>query len=109
MMSLRRDDQATGAERHLVILSSCHLVTRRRAYTLFELLLVLALLIVMAAIAYPTLDSLYADFRLSSAADQVRACWAEGRAHAVEEGRPYRFAVVPERGNFRIAPDGADY
>jgi hypothetical protein len=31
------------------------------------------------------------------------------RAHAVEEGQRYRFAVVPGKGNYRIAPDSPEY
>lgn len=81
----------------------------RRAYTLFELILVLALLVVLSALAYPSLESMYGDFRLTSAADQVRARWAAARAQAMDEGRPYRFAIVPNKGNFRVAPDSGDY
>jgi prepilin-type N-terminal cleavage/methylation domain-containing protein len=80
----------------------------RRAYTLFELLLVLVILVVMAAIAYPSLDGLYTSFRMTQAADQVRACWADARSQAMNEGRAYRFAVIPNKGNFRIAPDSPD-
>ncbi len=81
----------------------------RRGYTLFELILVLALLVVLAAIAYPTLDSLLGTFRMTSAADMVRAHWADARAYAMNEGQPYRFAVVPGKGNFRVAPDSPDF
>ena len=35
--------------------------------------------------------------------------WAEARAHAIDEGRPYRFAIIPNQGNFRIAPDGSEF
>lgn len=27
----------------------------------------------------------------------------------MNEGRPYQFAVVPNRGNFRVAPDSAEF
>jgi hypothetical protein len=52
---------------------------------------------------------MYTDFRLTQAADQVRASWAQARAQALDEGRPYRFAVVPNKSNFRVAPDTSDY
>jgi prepilin-type N-terminal cleavage/methylation domain-containing protein len=81
---------------------------RRRAYTLFELVLVLVILVVLAAIAYPSLDSMYASFRMTQAADQIRARWADARSQAMNEGRAYRFAVVPNKGNYRIAPDSAE-
>jgi prepilin-type N-terminal cleavage/methylation domain-containing protein len=81
----------------------------RRAYTLTELLLVVALLVLLAAIAWPTLDGLLATFRMREAADMVRACWADARAHAMNEGQAYRFSVLPGKGNFRVAPDSPDY
>ncbi len=82
---------------------------RRRAYTLFELVLVLVIVVVMAAIAYPSLDSMYASFRMTQAADQIRARWADARSHAMNEGQAYRFAVIPNKGNFRVAPDTPNY
>jgi prepilin-type N-terminal cleavage/methylation domain-containing protein len=81
----------------------------RRGYTLFEVLLVMAILVILAAITYPTLDSMYAGYKVQAAADEVRGAWASARARAVDEGRAYRFAVVPGKGNFRVAPDTADY
>src|ERR1700756_3400429 len=81
----------------------------RRAYTLFELLLVLALLVLLAAIAYPTLDGVLATFRMTEAADMVRANWADARAYAMNEGRSYRFAVISGKGNFRVAPDSPEF
>ncbi len=79
------------------------------AYTLFELILVMAILVIVAALAYPSLDSMYGGYKVKAAADQVRAGWADARAHAMEEGRPYRFSVVPNRGNYRAAPDSGDF
>ena len=81
----------------------------RRGYTLLELVLVLALTVVLGALIYPSYDAIVGDFRQGSAEDQVRAGWAAARAHAMNEGQPYRFCVFPERGNFRIAPDSSDY
>jgi hypothetical protein len=81
----------------------------RPAYTLFELTLVLVLLVLLAAIAYPSLDSLLGTFRMNAAADMLRANWADARSYAMNEGRAYRFAVVSGKGNFRVAPDVPDY
>jgi len=72
----------------------------RRAYTLFELLLVLVLLVLLAAIAYPTLDGVLATFRMTEAADMVRANWADARAYAMNEGRAYRFSVISAKATF---------
>src|SRR5713226_1444067 len=66
-------------------------------------------MVILAAIAYPSLDSLLGTFRMNAAADMIRANWADARAYAMNEGRAYRFAVVPGKGNFHVAPDNPDY
>jgi prepilin-type N-terminal cleavage/methylation domain-containing protein len=82
---------------------------RRRAFTLMEILLVMAVAVMLAAIGYPAIDSFYTGIKVEAATDAVRAGWAEAQSHAVSEGRPYRFAIVPGKGNYRYAPDSADY
>jgi prepilin-type N-terminal cleavage/methylation domain-containing protein len=81
----------------------------RRGVTLFESLVVLAVLVVAAAVVTPTLSSLSGRTPLSAAADAVKARWADARARAVAEGRPYRFAVMENTGKFRVAPDSPEY
>ena len=72
--------------------------TRRPGLTLIEVLLVMALLIALGAVAYPTLSAMYGDVRVKAAADEVRAAWTEARARAIEDGRAYR--VAPDAGEF---------
>jgi hypothetical protein len=74
-----------------------------------ELVIVLAVIVVLATMIYPSLDAMYADYRLTAATDMIRAAWASARARASDEGRPYRFAIVPNKGNFRIAPDDHNF
>jgi len=81
----------------------------RPAFTLFELLLVLAILIIFSALAYPSVNAFYGSHQMRRAADMVRTAWAEARAHAIDEARPYRFAIVPNMGNYRIAPHAPEY
>jgi len=81
----------------------------RPGYTLVELMLVMAVIIMVAAMAYPSLDAMYLDTKLAQAGDQVRAKWLTARIQAVNEGRPYRFAVILNKGNYRLAPDSADF
>ena len=83
--------------------------TRRPGLTLLEVLLVMAILLTLAAVAYPTLSAMYGDVRVKAAADQVRASWTEARAKAIEDGRAYRFSVEPGTGKFRVAPDGPEF
>jgi hypothetical protein len=73
------------------------------------MIVVLAILIVAAAIATPTLRSISGTTPLNAAADTVKARWAEARARAVAEGRPYRFAVMENTGKFRVAPDSPEF
>jgi prepilin-type N-terminal cleavage/methylation domain-containing protein len=81
----------------------------RRGFTLFEIILVMAILVILVAVSYPSIDSLRDYYSLQGSADKVRSSWAEARTRAMEEGRPYRFSVVYGKGNFRVAPDSADY
>jgi hypothetical protein len=50
-----------------------------------------------------------APYKMEGAVDSVRAAWAQARAHAIEEGRPYRFAIVEGSGHFRVAPDDSSF
>jgi len=80
---------------------------KRRGYTLFEMVIVLALIVLLAGLAVPSFEAMYVDYKLQSAVDEVRARWAQIRARAVTEGRPYRFACIPATGDFRVEPYGA--
>jgi len=81
----------------------------RRAFTLFEMMLVMAVIVLLAALAYPSIESSYGYFRVQAAADTVRGAWGDARTRAMEEGRAYRFAVVWGKSNFRVAPDATDF
>jgi len=78
---------------------------RRAGFTLLELLLVLGVLILVTAIAYPSLEAWYEGYRLQEAVDKVREVWIRGRTLAMNEGRPYRFAFILNAGGYRLAPD----
>jgi prepilin-type N-terminal cleavage/methylation domain-containing protein len=82
---------------------------QRPAYTLLEMVLVLALLVVLAAMAYPVIDSMQAGPRLTAATDLIRTKLNDCRTHAIEDRRPYRFAVRDGTGDFKIAPDTIDF
>ena len=82
---------------------------RRQAFTLMEMILVLAIIVILGALSFPALESFYSGVQVDAGADGVRAAWAEAQAHAVNEGRAYRFAILSGQGNYRVAPDGADF
>jgi prepilin-type N-terminal cleavage/methylation domain-containing protein len=82
---------------------------QRQAYTLLEVILVLALLVIITGITLPTILSSYASYRVRAGTDTIRAGFVDARMHAIEDARPYRFAFVPGKGNFRVAPDDPAY
>lgn len=81
----------------------------RRGYTLLETALVGAVILILATLSYPALKSSYGYYKLQGAIDSVRAAWAQARSRAIEEGRPYRFALEEGGTHFRVAPDNQDY
>jgi prepilin-type N-terminal cleavage/methylation domain-containing protein len=81
----------------------------RRGYTLFEMIIVCALLLIVAGLSIPSIESMYSDSKMQAAVDQVRGAWAAMRSHAISEGQPYRFSVAMNGSDFRAAPDGSDY
>jgi prepilin-type N-terminal cleavage/methylation domain-containing protein len=81
----------------------------RRGFTLLELLLVMAILVVLLSIALPSIEAMYGHVRVTAAVDQVRAVWAEARSRAIDDGQAYRFAVMPDTNRYRVAPDNPDF
>ena len=69
---------------------------RRRAVTLVEVLLVLVVLTLIAATAWPSLERSFASWRLQDAADLVRAEWADARAKAMRLGAAQQFHYTPQ-------------
>jgi prepilin-type N-terminal cleavage/methylation domain-containing protein len=86
------------------------MITRKRhecspsGFTLLEMLTVLALLAVMAAVAWPALRSSLRHSRLRDAAKTVRVELAKTRLKAIETGTPQQFRYQPGSGQFEIAP-----
>jgi prepilin-type N-terminal cleavage/methylation domain-containing protein len=81
---------------------------KRAGYTLLEIMVVMALMVVLAAITIPSINSLMADARVDAAGDMIRGRMADARSMAMEEGKPYRFGFVPGTGKFQIAADDSD-
>ena len=86
------------------------MTTRRRGFTLFELIVVMTLLLLLAAVILPSVGAFRGDTRQRAGADVIRGELAVARARAMEEGRPYRIAISsPDGKRIRRAPDGADF
>ncbi len=84
--------------------------TAREAFTLLELMLVMALLVIIGGLSFPLAKSMIMDARLSAAGDMVRARVADCRANAMEQGRPWRIGYLPGSQVIQLAPeDAADW
>src|SRR5258706_2598466 len=82
--------------------------SRRDAFTLMEMLLVLAVLVLIAAIVVPSFKYTLQDQRLRSAADTVRTEWNKAHIKAMKTGRIHVFRYEPGGRKFEIEPYSAD-
>jgi type II secretory pathway pseudopilin PulG len=69
---------------------------------LIEVLLVLALLAIMAAVAYPTVQGPLAHQRLMSASDNVRSALCSARTDAMMSGHTYAFRYQVRGSRFHV-------
>jgi prepilin-type N-terminal cleavage/methylation domain-containing protein len=78
--------------------------SRRSGYTLFEMLLVMALLVALMAMSFPTLARLRLEHQLKQGAELVRLEVASTRLHALESGMDYQFRYEPNGKHFVAVP-----
>lgn len=76
----------------------------RGGYTLMELLLVLTVVAVIVAVAWPNVMRLSGRQKLTEAAERVRAVAASARVHAIESGLVYQFRYEPGGTHFLTVP-----
>lgn len=77
----------------------------RNGYTLLELMLVLALIVVAGGITFSLADVMLNSNKAAAAQDQIRAALVKLRSRAMAEGRAYTFQVMNNAGQYKIAPD----
>ncbi|MCS7020925.1 MAG: prepilin-type N-terminal cleavage/methylation domain-containing protein [Gemmataceae bacterium] len=82
---------------------------RWQAYTLLELLVVLAVLLIVGLAVSLTLEGNYADTRQKAAADLLRARIADARSKAMERGQWFRVAISSDGTRVRVAPDTPEF
>jgi prepilin-type N-terminal cleavage/methylation domain-containing protein len=73
-------------------------------FTLIEVILVVGLLAIVAAMAWPTFREMFEGARLSDAASELRTTLREARRRAVADGLAYRCDYLPDAGLVRIVP-----
>lgn len=81
--------------------------TDRLGLTLFEMLIVLALLATAMAVSWPAVQRLASRQNLAQAAETARIRLLSARIHAIEQGLPYQFRFEPDGSRFVILPGDA--
>lgn len=76
----------------------------RPGFTLLEVLLVLALMVVFGSIAWPALRWSFGAQKLRAAAEQIRVDWMRARLAAIKTQTPYIFRYVPGESVYTIEP-----
>ena len=78
--------------------------SKRSAFTLFELLLVLALLVAVAGIAIPTFESMIGSRRLGQSIDKLQNEIMAGRVTAMRTGQAQVIRMTLQGQDYSIAP-----
>ena len=87
-----------------ITLMSTTRANRRSALTLFELLLVLAVLVALAGIAIPTFDSMVSSRRLGQSIDKLRNEIMAGRVTAMRTGQAQVIRMTLQAQDYSISP-----
>lgn len=77
----------------------------RSGISLIEVIAVLAVLLILAAVIVPTMRNTERDTKVKVGTDIVRKKIAEGRAAAIEDARAYRLSLSPDERTLRVEPD----
>lgn len=80
-------------------------LNKRGGFTLVELLATIAILAIVFAMVSPMATGWWRNQKLQEAIDDLRTDWIKARTHAMDEGRQYRFQVMPGNNRYRIAPN----
>ena len=78
-------------------------VDPRRGFTLLELIVVLAVLALVAALSWPAVRGLLAKSQLQNAAKQLRAALVRARLSAMESGTVRQFRYEPGSGRYEVS------
>ena len=72
----------------------------RSGFSLFEMVLVLGILALTAALVWPALETMYGDSQLQNASDTIRSRLIAARSDAMEDGKIYLFRFTPGGANW---------
>src|SRR5204862_8120765 len=82
---------------------SIHLAPRR-AFTIFEIWLVLAVMVMIVGLLWPAIENLNTEYSLRQAGQLVQARMAGARVPAIDLGAPYQFRYEPGGRRFLVIP-----
>jgi prepilin-type N-terminal cleavage/methylation domain-containing protein len=74
----------------------------RQGFTLIEIMLVLAIMLIMASLAFGFTSSVLSYYRIRQSADDVRAEWVRLRIKAMQDGYVYCFRFSYGRNRYRV-------
>ena len=80
-------------------------IRRHSGYTLIEIVVVMAVILILGAVFLPSLTGVEGDRPIKAAGDLLRARIADARSRAMDEGISYRLALSPDFRRVRITPD----
>ena len=79
-------------------------VSNHSGFTLLELLFVVAILVLMSALAAPTVLKQMREIRVAQAAESLRETISRSRTYALDAGIDYQFRYEPNGRNFVVLP-----
>lgn len=77
---------------------------RNTGLTLIELLLVMAIMVVVAALAMPSVQRTFSQQALKKGADRFRVAMGQARVKAIRNGEEYAVFFTPGGSYFNVAP-----
>jgi prepilin-type N-terminal cleavage/methylation domain-containing protein len=80
-------------------------MVRRKGFSILELVVVMAVLLILGALVVPTLFGSRRDTHVKAGSDIVHTYIAKARAKAIEDGKPYRLALYADGKKVQIQPD----
>ena len=93
------------------MLAARHHRRPRTAFTLLEMLMVIAVILILGAVLVPALVGMWSNNRTKAGADMAVARLADARGAAISHARPYRVSmlVTPDGlCQIRVAPDESE-
>ncbi len=76
----------------------------RRAFTLLELMLVLAIIVAIGAVAIPSFTGVFERQRLQASAEKIRLELDRARLEAMRTGQAQMFECIPGAGQYSVHP-----